>query len=226
VTWPRVLTEAETLERLVGGASIARFGDGELKICCGGATVTHHRDAKLLAKLAKELRGILKDPAPGLLPAIPNPRAVKNRWKSWETQRDQWCKLMDMDIVYGSAFVGRKKVAPWVDTPKYRERFRSIWKGRNVVAVCPPTHPLPGWLEQDCHEVAVVECPLLEAYAEIDDLEAWATDCAGTDTATSRSRIIIICAGPAAKPLANRLARRGIRAIDLGRGAGFLYKGE
>ena len=221
--WPRTLSEEQTLDELVlGGRSIARFGDGELKICCGGATVTHHRDSKTLDALAQELRDILLNPAPGLLPAIPNPRAVENRWKSWELQRGRWAKLMNPAITYGSAFVGRKKVAPWIDSPKYRARFRSIFQGREVVAVVPDTHPLPGWLEDDGADVTAIECPALEAYSEIDRLENDVVHACHTST----NPIVAICAGPAAKPLANRLARRGIRAIDLGRGAGFLYKGE
>jgi hypothetical protein len=217
--WPEVLTEAETLERVVAGASIARFGDGELKICCGGATVTHARNVTL----AVELRAILLDPAPSLLPAIPNPRAVEKRWVSWESQREQWAKLMDPARVYGSAFVGRPKVAPWVDTLEHRARFRSLWRDgrRPVVVVSSADHPIAGWLRRDGADVAAfVECQKLEAYDGIDRVEQ------AVANLTLPTALVVICAGPMAKPLANRLARHGVQAIDLGRGAGFLYKGQ
>lgn len=213
--YPRVLSEEETLDRLVAGASIARFGDGELKICCGGATRTHLDPSP---KLVDELREILVNPAPRLMPAIPHPRAVAKRWASWDGQSRNWAKLMSSGIEYGSAFVGRPKVAPWVETPEHKARFRDVWRGRPVIAVAPPAHPIARWLAQDATVLEWIECPALEAYSAIDELERRALK------HCRPGLVAVICAGPAAKPLANRLAWRGVQSIDLGRGAGFIYK--
>lgn len=210
--YPEVLSEEATLDRLVAGDSIARFGDGELKIACGAETATHRQNNALM----NELRGILKNPNPACLVGIPNPVAVANRWKSWHVQRCRWGRLMDVDRVYGSAFVGRTKVAPWIDTDAYREKFRSVWRGKRTLAIAPPTHLLPRWLVEDGADVVgLVNCPALEAYARIDYLE--------TQAKLSGASVIVICGGPMATALANRLAGYA-QAIDLGRGSGFLWK--
>lgn len=69
MTFPRCLSEAETIERAIGGANLARYGDGEFNIAKGGNCVSQ----KASAKLAAELRRILEKAPAGCLPCLPDP---------------------------------------------------------------------------------------------------------------------------------------------------------
>lgn len=210
--WPVCLSEEQTVRRVLAGMSLARFGDGEFKIAMGGGTSTH----KPSERLAQEFRGILVAPPKGLLPAIPpmDPRDL-HLW-NWQRHKPRFVKVLDMGRVYGSAMVGRAKSCPWLLDPKYLALFRSIWKGRKVVAVCPPGHHLEKLLAPTVASMAIVRCPIVEAYDDIERLhrEALAT----------KADMAVICAGPAAKALAARLCGSGMQAVDLGRGSGLLLK--
>lgn len=210
--WPRCLSEAETLERMCGGTSLARLGDGELAIAQGKGNSTHAPNAAL----AKALRRILHDPAPNCLPAIPTMDPKSPKYGNWSRSKARFAPLFDPARVYGSAFVGRGDCAPWILRPDYFAAFRGLWAGRRVAAVCAADHGLRKLLAQDAAEVIWVECPKTEAFGALAAIEA---DCLAAGAA-----LAVICAGPAATVLADRLARAGQQAIDLGRGAGMLLK--
>lgn len=211
--YPAVLSEEHTLDAVVAGASIARFGDGEFKIVAGGRNATHAHNPALTA----ELRRILVNPAPNLLPAIPHPRAAAARWKSWSVWVEQWAEYLDPQRIYGSAFVGRDKVAPWIDTPDYHAKFHRVWRGRLVSVIAPLTHPVADMLERNgARLLEWIACPKAEAFEDAQAL---------VDAAVMRGpQLVVLCAGPAATVMADRIARLGIQAVDLGRGSGFLIK--
>jgi hypothetical protein len=73
---PPVLTELETLERAHAGESLARYGDGELKLALGRDCISQKADPRLAA----ELQQVLHAKAP-VLPCIPSPRNAKG--ESW-----------------------------------------------------------------------------------------------------------------------------------------------
>lgn len=212
MNWPVCLTESETLDQMEQGISIARFGDGELACAQGRGNGTH----KPNKKHAAELRKILTNPAPGCLPAIPTMLPAITNFANWERLKARFLPLFDISKVYGSAFVGRADVATWISTREYMDRFHQLWAGKKVAAVHPDGHGLPKLLVGDGATVDWIECPYLDAYSEIDEIEE---QCLAT-----AADVVVICAGPAATCLANRLAGRGMFAIDLGRGAGMLLR--
>jgi len=61
-----------------------------------------------------------------------------------------------------------------------------------------------------------VACPHSEAYGKIDELEQAIVETEPT--------IALLSCGPTATCLANRLALRGIQAIDVGSAGGYLLK--
>jgi hypothetical protein len=79
--YPEVLPERETLEAILSGRSIARYGDGELRVALGRKCVSQEADPKL----AKELRAILADEQNGLLVGIPNIASKTPKAESWST---------------------------------------------------------------------------------------------------------------------------------------------
>ena len=210
--WPRCLSEDETLDRMRAGDSLARLGDAELKIAQGCGNSFHAPNPAL----AEDLRRILHDPAPGCLPAIPTMDPRSPKYGNWSRSKARFAPLFDRTRVYGSAFVGRSDCAPWILRPDYFAAFRGLWAGRRVAAVCAADHGLRKLLARDGAQVVWVECPKTEAYGALAALEA---GCLAAGAA-----LAVICAGPAATVLADRLARAGLQAVDLGQGAGMLLK--
>lgn len=197
---------------MLAGWSIARLGDGEFSIALGGGNATHAANPVL----AKELRGVLKAPADGCLPAIPTMNPADPRYAGWSRHRTRYARIVDMKRIYGSAFVGRTKSAPWIGTAEHADRFRRLWTGKKVVAVSHDFGGLSGLLEGEAAAVRWIKSPQTEAYAVIDDLES-ACLAVGAD-------IAVLSTGPCATVLANRLAKKGLHAIDLGRGIGVILK--
>lgn len=211
--WPTCLSEAETVDRILGGDSLSRFGDGELAIALGRENTTHARNPIL----TEEFRRILIDPLPGLLVAIPTlgNREIWN-YANWARSIERYMTVLDPSITYGSAFVGRPKTAPWTADPKHLRRYRSVWHGRRVVAVGSEGNHLRKLVSATSASYAEVTCPALEAYSEADRIIEACLD-ADADLA-------VLAAGPAATAIAARLCSRGLQAIDLGRGAGAILK--
>lgn len=205
--YPKVLTEAETVTRLLEGWSLARFGDGELAIAAGGANSTHACNSALAA----EMRRVLLSPSKRVLPAIIPLREGVIRVDDLTHRCSRWLHLFDPKRVYGSSFVGRPKNAPWTAEPEHLRRYRSVWHGKKIALICPEDHMLRSILRAD-----VVLCPHREAYSESDRLVESAL--------RLRPEVVILCAGPAATVMAARIAEAGVQAIDLGRGAGAIYK--
>jgi len=215
--WPKCLTEAETLAAMVSGMSISRLGDGEIGIALGGGNTTH----KANEALASELREILRNPAPLCLPAIPTMEHKSPKYSNWVRHKKRYYDsgIFDPERIYGSAFVGQTQSAPWIDTDEHVRAFRSLWKDKHTVGVTPEGDvSLEKLLRRDTQDVTMIYCTKLEAYSRIDELEA--------SCVSLTPSIVVICGGPMASVLANRLTRHGIQAIDLGRGLGVVLRHE
>ena len=201
--YPSVLTEDETLDRALAGASLARYGDGELKLCMGGTAKSQGRHPVL----QKELRAILSKPGPAL-PCIPNTYSGGPKEKGWaKYSRGRFLPLFGLKT-YGSAFVTRPDSAPWIDRPEYWAKVRRLWQGRDVTLVIGDRKSLREEnLEPDVRTLRMIHGPHTDAYREIDDIE----ERIGTPDGP-----VLLCLGATATVLAHRLAAKGVHAIDLG----------
>ena len=91
--YPAVVGEFDTVRAIVAGASIARFGDGELKILDGHG---YSREAPN-KRLTAELRSIIDKPNPGCLIGIPtmDPAGTKyHNWMRHEARFRSGCNLV------------------------------------------------------------------------------------------------------------------------------------
>lgn len=199
---PKVMSEAATLEAAIAGRSLARFGDGELKLALGKDCVSQARDKSL----AHELRAILKGEAGGALVAIPNYRGTprKDVWDRYGTT--DYARLFGAGP-YGSSFITRPDNAPWIDAPAYWARVKDLWRGREVTLVAGSDRSLRAEDLAGAHAVRVVEGPRRDAWAEVARIEA--------EIGTPEG-IVLLCLGATATVLAARLAAKGIHAVDLG----------
>jgi hypothetical protein len=195
-----ILTEQETLAACEG-FSIARFGDGELRICTGGDAISQRYEHEL----ARELRAMLAR-YEGFIVAIPNFAATPNKatWSAYAA--GTWADMYQQEL-YGSAFITRPDNAPWIDTPEYWESVRALWKGKDVALVVGDTKSLTAGMLTGARSVRLIPGPPRDAYHAIDELEEELATWPG---------VVIMCLGAAATVLAARLARRGVHALDLG----------
>ncbi len=133
--YPRVSNEALTLKKAVTGMSLARFGDGELRLCRGESSISQ----KWSAGIQTELRRILTEGDNRYLPCIPNlnPNELEDVtprhyfWSQYEKPR--YTHLYNPDTLYGSSFVTRPDNAPWIDRESYWEQFEGLWRHKRVL---------------------------------------------------------------------------------------------
>jgi hypothetical protein len=212
--YPRVLSENATLDLVLKGKSIARFGDGEFKIAKGGACVSQIADKKL----AEELSSILLSNDKQCLVGVPTMDPAGPKYAHWARYKHIYPRQMSPKKEYASAFISRPDSAPWIDCKDYFDRMQQLWEGREVALVgCGERSIKTDFLLQTgAAAVAFIPCARRDAYAQIDELEA-----AVLKTKFDRA---ILCAGPTATCLAMRLSRKGVHAIDLGH-VGMFWRG-
>lgn len=213
-TYPLVRSEEDTFRRVLAGASVARFGDGEFKHCADKCNVSQAYDPRLSARL----REILLD-AGSCMVGIPNlnpdalERMTEQKRTTWPTYR--WAaQYLCPTRAYASAFITRPDSAPWIDTPDYWAQIESVWAGREVTLVRGSEKSLNPEDLASARHVRDIVAPRQHAYAEYAQILE----------RVGRPERAIICLGPTATVLAVDLCARGVHAIDLGHIALFLRK--
>lgn len=195
-----ILDETETLEAC-HSLSIARFGDGELRLATGGDAISQKADGNLRG----ELRDILGEYA-GCMVAIPNFDATPNK-VTWSKYNAPPFVGLFRQPLYGSAFITRPDNAPWIDNSEYWQKVRDLWAGKDVALVLGDTKSLTPGMLAGARKVQVLEAPRRDAYTAVDTLEDHLRTWAG---------LVVMCLGATATVLAHRLTRHGVHALDLG----------
>ena len=205
--YPRVVGEFATVRRLLKGKSIARFGDGELKILGG---VGYSREP-VNGRLTAEIRAIVELPHPDCLIGIPTMDPAGRKIANWLRHEERFCRYFSRsdDRRYYSAFISRPdSAADPLESVEYCDLLSRLWAGKSrVVVLSEPDSKLLTHARLTS-EVVHVECPMYEAYSQIDRFEETICD--------AQPSIALLSAGPTATCLANRLAARGVQALDLG----------
>ncbi len=207
--WPRVLSEEETLRLVLEGRSLARYGDGEFKLCFGGGIKSQRYDEAL----SRRLREILLSSGDCLV-GIPNLHMpTKPFWDQFRNSKV--LRLFDPRRLYASAFISRPDSAPWIHNTTYWERVESLWKGRDVTLVRGSGKSLTASdLSGSASSVLEIVCPRQHAWAEHKELLE----------RIGKPERVLLCCGPTATVLAAELAERGVHAVDLGHIGMFLRR--
>lgn len=209
LTYPEVLDEFETLTLVCEGKSLARYGDGEFKICRGAGIKSQVKHPSLTNRMA----GILKSSGHCLV-GIPNIRSDTPKAAFWGKYMASADLLADRPYV--SSFVTRPDSAPWINTAEYWEKVISLWKGQHVTLVRGSGKSL---IAEDLIEATAVTeiiAPRQHAWAEYDRLLE--------RVELVEPKRVLICLGPTATVMAVDLCAKGIQAIDLGHIGLFLRK--
>lgn len=216
-----VKDEIETVWEIKRGASISRFGDGELKLCVGRKQMSQVHSKKI----ERRLRKILVSWNEGMLIGIP--RIYDDEGMSYMTKRKKrfWIRyagepflsLYDKKKVYYSSFITRPDSVPTLDM-EYWLLLRSIWNDRDVVLMQGEERKFHrSDLLDNAKSLKVLYGPRRDAFAKYDHLLSILSG-------FSNGELIILSLGPCATILAHDLHKFGIQALDLGH-AGMFYSG-
>jgi len=214
--YPAVLSESQTLDLILAGRSIARYGDGEFKMANHGVGIksqVHH------PVLSRRLGEILQEPGECLV-GIPNIHEVLSNPLALDDKRVFWAKhlrfssLLNERVQYASSFISRPDSAPWTDTPEWWDRIQSLWVGQDITVVHGSGKSLKPEDLVGAGEITSIQCPKQHAFSEYESI----LERIGTP------KRALICLGPTATVLAYDLCRRGVHAIDLGHLAIFMRK--
>lgn len=207
--YPDVLGEFDTLKRVVAGASIARYGDGELKMAEHNAGI---KSQPADPTLSERLRAILVESGSCMV-GIPNIRSDTPKAAFWGKYM-RYASLLEGSRRYVSSFVTRPDSAPWINTAEYWQMLESLWRGRDVTLVRGSTKSLVAEDLIGARTVSEVVAPRQGAWAEYEKLLE----------RIGRPERALLCLGPTATVMAVDLCKRGVHAIDLGHVGMFIRK--
>lgn len=212
--YPRVVNENDTLDAVLSGKSITRYGDGEFRLAMGGtknvSQIAHPR-------LREELCEILVTPQKFCLVAIPDMNDKSPKWWFWSKYQNKYPRMLHPKMTYYSQFITRPDSAPGIDVPEFYDRMEKLWMGQEVVLVRGSERSLVegrGTMAL-ATKVHPVLCARRDAYQEIDRVER--------DVLALNTKRVLLCAGAMATVLTYRLAKKGLHAIDLGH-IGYLWR--
>lgn len=212
--YPRVVNENDTLDAVLSGKSITRYGDGEFRLAMGGS-----KNISQIAhpKLRQELMDILVTRQKFCLVAIPDMNPESPKWWFWSKYQHKYPKMLDHKVTYYSQFITRPDSAPAIDVPEFYDRMEKLWAGQEVVLVRGSERSLVegrGTMAL-ATKVHPVLCARRDAYQEIDRVER--------EVLALNVNRVLLCAGAMATVLTYRLAKQGLHAIDLGH-IGYLWR--
>lgn len=199
-----IINESQTISMLLQGHSIARFGDGELRIALGNSVghQAHH------PKLQEELLHILKNPTKCLVgvPYVDIESPKREVWENYSAPKYQ--ALYNQEKQYYSSFITRPDSAPWIDCPAYWETIKHLWKDKHVTVVSGSKKGFQLGELPEAKGACFIQTLSEQAYDEIDNIER--------SIIAENLKTVILSCGITATVLAWRLAEKGFQALDLG----------
>lgn len=211
----KIMEEFETIRAIIKqGASIARFGDGELRVAIDGASCSQHPDKRLAAKL----RHILRTDVKGLFVGLPRVDRIPD-WPQRYYANPAYMDLLNFDKQYYSIYITRPDAAPHIECPEYWNLCKSIWKGKKVVAVVGNPKPELGEyskLLSDAAELNYTFGPWVDGFSEYDKIIEQICN-----KFQDKKTIIHLSLGAAATAMVYDLHKLGYQALDMGHWAAF-----
>jgi len=217
---PVVDTIDTTIEKLINGCSISRYGDGEIDIILG-------RNKKFQSynrSLAKRLKTILKlnGKYKGFLVGIPQifdsleifTEEASFHWKiRMNKERYRWYNLLNRNESYANSQITRFYF-DWRDKTnckKWIEKMKQLWHSRSITLVegCYSRLGVGNDLFSNAKDISRILCPNVNAfncYSEI--IRAVLRQ--------SKEKLVLIALGPTATILAYDLFQLGYQAVDIG----------
>ena len=202
------------------GASLSRFGDGEIKWMLGES---HHSFQTYSNSLARDLVRAYQSGSEKLLIGIPYALIDARPYKFgsrmfWETLKsDRYRQLLALtdskrtfcDTNITRPYIDYRKGYPKIDN---FERFKRVWNQRELIIVegQETRMGVGNDLLDTAASVHRILCPSTNAYAKIEEIK----ECIRKHAASGQ---LILCAlGPTASILAADLSAEGYQVLDIG----------
>ena len=221
LSWqPKVLSISETINYIkIHNCSVARFGDGEMKLINGHPIKFQVFDELLSSSLAHILE---TDSNHKLLVCIPDTFAnlgefepsARKYWRHFMAHnRANWKRLLHKNIIYGNAFISRPYMI-FKDKSKARNHIdciMSIWENRHILVIEGEYSRLGvgNDLFKFASSVTRILCPNNNAWH-------FKNEILNHISKFSKDYIILLALGPTATVLATDLSELGYLAIDIG----------
>jgi len=216
---PQVRTLEETVAMLCDtGKSIARYGDGEIFLMRNEGIPFQKADPALARRLREVLRNPPDDCEIGVgrtywyydKRVLPYVRSFALKMMS--EYGDFVEEHLDYDRTYYDTFASQfHQTMTGVDFADLYARYRSIWRGRDILVVC-GENAMTGLahnLYDTASSIEYVYGPSRDAWFSYDVL-------LNQVRGKAAGRLVLLMLGPTATVMAADLAREGIRALDIG----------
>lgn len=217
---PKVMSIDETMDYIINNrVSIARFGDGEIKLAAN-KDISFQKSSP---ELASRMQEVLGADGKGFLPCIPSffdydPEITEEVNEHWKTHMNRyryvWYKYTKPDILYGNSFISRfyVEINDKSSAAKRFEKLRQIWDGRNIVIVEGKQSRLGigNDLFDNAKSIKRILCPVRNAYEKYNEIFEASKKHGNSDV------LFILAVGPTATVLAYDLFKCGFQAIDIG----------
>jgi hypothetical protein len=211
-----VMDEWATLRAVIGGKSISRYGDGELKHMDGRRNVSQ----VFFESLKDRLTEVFYSNLPNHLVAIPN---VWNGRQFTEvpddyiqSMRRKFYKIADRSRLYASAYITRGDLCGYLSWPSYWACVFEIWRDRDVTLVRGHEKRANTNMMRSSKSIHQIAVPSAHAWRDYSSILSECLD-------RPKEDLFLICAGPTATVLAYDLAKRDRHAVDLGH-LGLFYR--
>lgn len=220
---PKVMTSEETVEYILkNNCSVARFGDGEIKLASGKNILFQETDDYIEKRLTEVLHSDKKDVLV-CLPAVFDEKQlsilVESHVRYWKNHlakyRKKWYKPLIPGKVYGNAFISRHymnlKEKDRAGCEKYFELVKKIWEDKDIIIVEGEKSRLGmgNDLFNNAKSVRRILGPSAQCFRKYDRLLKKVKT-------FDKDALYILALGPAATVMAYDLAEAGFTAIDMG----------
>ena len=216
---PYIVSPEETLKYIwMHKCSVARYGDGEMKLIRGIDMAFQRKDSRMGNRLTQILQGNSKKLIVCLPGVFGNLSAYRDYdRKNWAMHlaktRSDWYKFINKEIVYYDAFISRFYM-PYKDksrAPEMLKLWKMIWEGRDILIVEGEKTRLGigNDLFDNVHSIKRVLCPNIGAFAIYDKILNEVRN-------FSTGNLVLLALGPTATIMAADLSEEGYQAIDVG----------
>lgn len=207
---PQVLSEWKTLEKVLNRTSLSRYGDGEIKHMDGKRNVSQVFNPKL----QQALTTVFLDPLKGHMVGIPNVFSSREfldvRHEYIQSMRRRFGKIADKRRLYGSAYISRGDLCPYLAWATYWALISELWRDRDVVLVRGHEKRACGNnMMAQARNLSHIKTPSTSAWTEYDRIRK---ECLRHPVES----IYLLCVGPTATVLAYDLTLSGRWAVDIG----------
>lgn len=202
--YPNVLSVADTIKLLQGGASLARLGDGEFNLALGKRSICYQKNSP---ELQRRMREILKNPNGKCLVGIPPRPTQSGFFREYFTRYPHILSMMKLRATYANANISRNNDFLVSGVKEYRK----IWDNKTVVFIYSSAgrFDITPDLFSNIKTYHHIDISARDAFEQYDTIMAQART-------YPTDYLFLIACGPAATVFAYDLCAMGYQAIDIG----------